>query len=82
MHSAGYSLTLRVEALDRNGLLKDITTLLSNEKVNVLGVNSMSNIKKQSAIIDLNLEVHNSEEISKLSGKLKQLKDVSQVRRL
>ncbi|MCW8997043.1 MAG: GTP diphosphokinase [Psychromonas sp.] len=80
--ASGYSLTLRIEALDRNGLLKDITTLLSNEKVNVLGVNSLSNIKKQSAIIDLNLEVHNSEEISKLARKLKQLKDVLDARRL
>lgn len=81
-HSSGYSLTLRLEALDRSGLLKDITTLLSNEKVNVIGVNSMSNIKNQSAIIDLNLEVHNSEDITKLANKLSQLKDVSAVRRL
>jgi len=81
-HSSGYSLTLRVEALDRSGLLKDITTLLSNEKVNVLGVNSMSNVKNQSAIIDMNLEVHNSEQISKLINKLLQLKDVTDVRRL
>jgi (p)ppGpp synthase/HD superfamily hydrolase len=42
----------------------------------------MSNVKKQSATIDLTLEVHNSEEIGKLAGKLKQLKDVSEVRRL
>jgi RelA/SpoT family (p)ppGpp synthetase len=81
-YSPGYSLTLRLEALDRNGLLKDITTLLSNEKVNVLAVNSMSNVKKQSATIDLTLEVQNSEEIGKLIGKLQQLKDVSEVRRL
>lgn len=81
-NSSGYALTLRVEALDRSGLLKDITTLLSNEKVNVLGVNSMSNMKTQSAIIDLNMEVRNSEEISKLVTKLKQLKDVAEVRRL
>ena len=82
VYSAGYSLTLRVEALDRKGLLKDITTLLSNEKVNVLAINSMTNVKNQSATIDLTLEIHNSEEIGKLSGKLQQLKDVSQVRRL
>jgi len=81
-HSSGYSLTLRLEALDRSGLLKDITTMLSNEKVNVLGVNSMSNIKNQSAIIDMNLEVYNSEDINKLVTKLTQLKDVSGVRRL
>jgi len=81
-HSSGYSLTLRLESLDRSGLLRDITTLLSNEKVNVLGVNSMTNIKSQSAIIDMNLEVRNSDDISKLTSKLKQLKDVSTVRRL
>ncbi|MCP5078425.1 MAG: GTP diphosphokinase, partial [Psychromonas sp.] len=81
-HSSGYSLTLRIEALDRSGLLKDITTLLSSEKVNVLGVNSMYKKKKQSATIDLNLEVYNSENIGKLVTKLSQLKDVSGVRRL
>lgn len=81
-NSSGYSLTLRLEALDRSGLLKDITTLLSNEKVNVLGVNSMSNIKTQTAVIDLNLEIHTSDNIAKIQNKLKQLKDVLQVRRL
>jgi (p)ppGpp synthase/HD superfamily hydrolase len=81
-HSSGYSLTLRLESLDRSGLLKDITTLLSNEKVNVLGVNSMTNLKHQSAIIDMSLEVYNSDDIGKLITKLQQLKDVSGVRRL
>ncbi|MGB5445514.1 MAG: GTP diphosphokinase [Psychromonas sp.] len=80
--SSGYSLTFRVEALDRSGLLKDITTLLSNEKINVLGVNSMTNVKTQTAIIDLNLEIRNSENISNIQAKLKQLKDVSDIRRL
>ncbi|WP_372881013.1 GTP diphosphokinase [Psychromonas sp.] len=80
--SSGYSLTLRVEALDRSGLLKDITTLLSNEKINVLGVNSMTNVKTQTAIIDLNLEIRNSDNIAKIQTKLKQLKDVSDIRRL
>ncbi len=81
-NSSGYSLTLRLESLDRSGLLRDITALLSNEKVNVLGVNSMSNLKNQTAIIDMNLEVCNSDDISKLLSKLKQLKNVSTVRRL
>ena len=81
-HSVGYSLTLRLESIDRSGLLKDITALLSNEKVNLLGVNSVSNVKTQSAIIDLNVEVHNNEIISHLIVKLKELKDVMGVRRL
>ncbi len=28
-----YILTIRVEAMERGGLLKDITTLLTNEKI-------------------------------------------------
>jgi len=81
-YSSGYALTLRVEALDRNGLLRDITTLLSNEKVNVLAVHTQTNTKKQSATMDISMEIHNSEESGRIIGKLQQLKDVSEVRRL
>jgi GTP pyrophosphokinase len=44
-YSAGYSLVVRVEANDRSGLLRDITTILANEKVNVLGVASRSDTR-------------------------------------
>ena len=80
--SSGYALTLRLIADDRNGLLKDITTLLSNEKVNLLGVNSQTNTKTLTATIDLSLEVDSNKEIKKLLAKLKQLKDVSDAHRL
>jgi GTP pyrophosphokinase len=82
LQSSGYTLTLRLIADDRNGLLKDITTLLSNEKVNLIGVNSQTNTKTLTATIDLSLEVQNNKEINKLIIKLKQLKDVSDVHRL
>ena len=82
LQSSGYTLTLRLIADDRNGLLKDITTLLSNEKVNLIGVNSQTNPKTLTATIDLSLEVQNNKEINKLIVKLKQLKDVSDVHRL
>jgi len=68
--------------LDRNGLLKDITTLLSNEKVNVLAVHTQTNTKNQSATMDLIIEVHNHAESITLQAKLKNLQDVSEVRRL
>ena len=82
LQSSGYTLTLRLTADDRNGLLKDITTMLSNEKVNLLGVNSQTNTKTLTATIDLSLEVQNNKEINKLLLKLTQLKDVSDARRL
>ena len=80
--SSGYTLTLRLIADDRNGLLKDITTVLSNEKVHLVGVNSQTNAKTLTATVDLSIEVNNNKEISGLLNKLKQLKNVSDAHRL
>ena len=79
---SGYALTIRLEALDRNGLLKDITTFLSNEKVKMLSMNSTSNFKHRIVVIDLNIEVQNNEDINKLINQLNLLQDVTGVRRL
>lgn len=80
--SSGYALTIRLEALDRNGLVKDITTFLSNEKVKMLSMNSTSNFKLRIAVIDLNIEVQNNGDINKLINQLNLLQDVTGVRRL
>ena len=80
--SSSYTLTLRLTADDRNGLLKDITTVLSNEKVNLVGVNSQTISKTMTAIVDIDLQVSNNKEIAALLNKLKQLKNVSDVHRL
>ncbi|MDO6527667.1 GTP diphosphokinase [Motilimonas sp. 1_MG-2023] len=80
--SSGYSLTVRVTAMDRSGLLKDITTLLSNEKVNVLGVKSHSDTRSQTAIIDMELEINNVDSLSKVLSKVNSLKGVSETKRI
>ncbi|MFO6422783.1 GTP diphosphokinase [Motilimonas sp. KMU-193] len=80
--SAGYSLTVRVTAMDRNGLLKDITTLLANERVNVLGVKSHSDTRSQTAIIDMELEINNVDSLSKVLSKVNALKGVSETKRI
>lgn len=80
--TAKYSLMLRLESIDRSGLLKDITTIFVNENLNLLAVHSVSNVKDQSVMIDLRIEVNNNKIISSLMIKLKQIKDVLDVRRL
>jgi GTP pyrophosphokinase len=39
--------------------LRDITTILANEKVNVLGVASRSDTREQLATIDMTIEIYN-----------------------
>lgn len=77
-----YSTVIRVIANDRRGLLRDITTLLANERVNVLGVASRSDAKTHTATIDLDVQIINQELLSRVLSKLTQLKDVESAGRV
>ncbi|MGL5283637.1 MAG: ACT domain-containing protein, partial [Plesiomonas shigelloides] len=81
-YSSGYTLSLRVLANDRSGLLRDITTILANEKVNVLGVASRSDTKKQLATIDMEVELYNLQALGRILTRIGQLSDVIEARRL
>ncbi|WGL94829.1 GTP diphosphokinase [Arsenophonus nasoniae] len=80
-YSSGYSLGLRIIANDRSGLLRDITTILANEKVNVLSVSSRSDVKQQLATIDMNIEIYNLPVLARILAKLNQLPDVFEAKR-
>ncbi len=77
-----YILTLRVEAMERSGLLKDITTLLANEKLKVTTMKSRNDYKRQLSIMDFDIEVKNIELLSRIISRLEQIKDVVSVKRL
>ncbi|WP_187488673.1 GTP diphosphokinase [Duffyella gerundensis] len=81
-YSSGYSLVVRVTANDRSGLLRDITTILANEKVNVLGVASRSDIRKQLATIDMDIEIYNQQVLGRVLARLNQVPDIIDARRL
>jgi GTP pyrophosphokinase len=77
-----YILTIRVEAMERGGLLKDITALLTNEKIKVTTMKSRSDYKRQLSIMDFDLEVNNIEVLSRVTKRIEQIKDVMNVKRL
>ena len=77
-----YVLTIRVEALERGGLLKDITTMLSNEKIKVNSMNSRTDYKRQITIMDFHLDVHNVDILNRIVARVEQIKDVLRVKRL
>ncbi|SFN10020.1 GTP pyrophosphokinase [Izhakiella capsodis] len=81
-YSSGYSLVVRVMANDRSGLLRDITTILANEKVNVLGVSSRSDTKKQLATIDMDIEIYNHQALGRVLARLNQVPDIIDAKRL
>ncbi|MDN3610950.1 GTP diphosphokinase [Vibrio ostreicida] len=77
-----YILTLRVEAMERSGLLKDITTLFANEKIKITSMKSRVDYRNQLSIMDFDLEVTNVEVLSRVSKRVEQIKDVMTVKRL
>jgi GTP pyrophosphokinase len=76
----GFQSELDVFSTDRDGILRDITTVLANDKVTLLGVNSQS--KDGTARIKLTLEVNDLNSLSKVTVKLQQLKGVTDVIRM
>lgn len=77
-----YVLSLRIEAMERGGLLKDITSLLANEKVKVNSMRSRNDYKRQLSVMDFDLEMSNVEVLARVITRVEQIKDVMSVKRL
>lgn len=52
------------------------------KKISVLGVSSRADTKKQLATIDMEIELHNVESLSKILARLAKLDDVIEAKRL
>jgi GTP pyrophosphokinase len=77
----GFETGIDIFCHDRNGLLRDITTVLANENVPLLGVNSLSDKNRQTALITISIEVNDLERVSKVLTQLRQLKGVTDAKR-
>ena len=79
LHQTSFQTELDVYCYDRTGILRDITTVLSNEQVSLLGVNSLSNKAHGTAHIKITIEVSDAENLARTANKLRQINDVSDV---
>ncbi len=77
-----YTVDIRIVAYDRKGLLHDITALLSNEKINVTAVNTLSDSHTNEAKMTLTIEIENLARLSKLLSRINELSNVHEARRI
>ena len=75
-----YSVEITVYANDRQGLLADIIREVTGSKFNILGVNTKTT-KERIAIIDINIELENLEELKKIIRILRGVDSVYDVKR-
>ena len=76
-----YPVDIRVVAVDRHGLLRDISGVLANEKINVIAVETLSDKQKHLAHMTLTVEIGGIEELSRILDKIGQLPNIIEAKR-
>lgn len=79
-HTASFIADIQIEATDRTGLLADITSTIVNAKVAVKAINARTS-KKNTATIQLSIEVANTDQLQKIMREFRKLQGVLDVYR-
>ena len=80
--AAHYEVEVIVRALDRKSLLKDLTHVVAQQGINILGLQSRVDPNQGSAELRFSLKVADYEQLSLLLAKLGAVPGVSDARRL
>jgi GTP pyrophosphokinase len=76
-----YPVDVCVEAYDRPGLIRDVSTLVANEKLNLIAFTLSSNKLEPKAFIKLTIEIPSLTSLSKVLDRIKQVPNVIDVKR-
>ena len=74
-----FPVDIEVEAIDRQGLLRDISEVFAKEKMNVIGVQTQS--VKGTAWMTFTVEVQDSAKLAKVLGVVREVPNVRSARR-
>ncbi len=76
-----YPVDIVIVAFDRVGLLRDVSTVMANNRADVIAVNTLSNQDDQTAEMKISVLVSNMQELNTLLENVRQLRNVSSVER-
>lgn len=77
-----YQVAVNIISIDRQGLVRDFSTIISNERISIVGMESHSDPQKQTMSMTIKMEIANHELLNKLINKLLQLDDVIEAKRV
>ena len=78
---AYYAAELVVHAYDRQGLLRDVTSVLADEKISIDNAQTSTDRQRMQAVTELRISVPGLAALSRVISKLEQLPNVTSVRR-
>ncbi len=76
-----YPVEIFIHAYDRSGLLRDISQVMLNERINLLGINTRSNKDDNTASMQLTIEIPGLDVLGRLLGRIAQLPNIIEVKR-
>jgi GTP pyrophosphokinase len=79
--SGVYPVDLTLHAFDRNGLIRDITSVLADDNANVIDLKTRSDRKSMQVVMAINIEISDLPTLSTVITRLEQLPNVVSVRR-
>jgi GTP pyrophosphokinase len=80
--STKYSVNIEIKAVDNPGLIRDISTLIANENISLLGINSQVDKATNHCRINLTIEIESLEPLHKILTHFKQIPNVINARRV
>jgi GTP pyrophosphokinase len=79
-HTQSYPVGVRLEAWDRVGLMRDVSSMAADEKINLLSINSVTH-PDRTVTMRLTVEVGSVESLSRILQRFEQIRDIYEVRR-
>ena len=77
-----YPVSIQVKAYDRAGLLRDVTGLVADEKINMQSAEAVTGMKNNMAVINATLELSNISQLTRIMTRIEHLPNVLEVRRV
>ena len=76
-----FPVDIQIQAYDRPGLLRDVSAVLANDKINVLGMHTLTDKTDMIATMELNAEVTDMGQLSRVLSRIGQLPNIIEVKR-
>ncbi len=76
-----YLVDIMVEAYDRSGLIRDISSILTNDKINVTAMNTMTDARDGIARMNITLEIYDIGQLARVLDRIAQLPNVLKAQR-
>ncbi|HKL94010.1 MAG TPA: bifunctional (p)ppGpp synthetase/guanosine-3',5'-bis(diphosphate) 3'-pyrophosphohydrolase [Clostridia bacterium] len=79
--SESYSANVKIYGENRNGMLAEITTIIANMKIQIMGANVKVDKATSTVLIEVSIEIKSAEQLDDIVKRLRNLEGVIEIRR-